>query len=178
MKKIAIALAAAAAILLGGASAAIAAPYTSGGTVSTSSSTVTAGGSVTITFTDGSFAPGESVLITVTGEGASSANLALLKAVVSSGSITKTASGTGAVSVVFTAPAGATGTYTITGVGLSSEASLTATVTVVPADVGGALGATGGDPSLLIWLGAGALGLGVIALIVTSTVRRSRLQDA
>ena len=180
MKRTALIIATAAALILGGASTATAAPYTDGSTVIVSSPTVSNGAKVTITWTVGSFKGRElvSVVVIPPTQKGGRGHLALLNAVEPT-SIAKTAAADGSLVAVFTAPTevDASGVYTIRGSGQDSSASLAGTVTVVPADA--AIAVTGvNNPSLVIWLGAGALGLGVIALIATSTVRRSRHQDA
>lgn len=156
------AFAAAIALALGGvASAASAADYPPavvGGPTS-----ITPGGSGTFTFNQ--FDPGESVTFTLTGENGAGATLAALAAVTSA-SISKNADGAGVASVTVTLPQNATGSYTLTASAASGTASTTIAATVA---------ATGADVSpLLIWVAVGAVGLGVIALIVVASVRRTR----
>jgi hypothetical protein len=160
--------------------AANAAGYVPEESITVSSSTVTPGGTVTASFSEGAFTPGESVSFTLTGENAASATLASIKAVVNSTSITKTATGAGAVSVAVTPPANASGSYTLTGTGLTSGSVGAVTVSVVAADsaaadAAGGLASTGYDaPMLAIWAAAGALLLGVALMVALTVVRRQR----
>ena len=151
--------------------AATAAGYVPGGSIIVSGD-VEAGGTVTVTFTDGSFEPGEDVSIACTGSG--SATLSAFKA--ATVTLVKTASATGSVSVDVTLPADATGTYTVTATGLSSGTVGTAALTVTAVDSGsGGLASTGYDaPVLLIWGAGGALLLGIALVVVLTIVRRQR----
>lgn len=180
MKRTALIVATAAALILGGASTATATPYTDGSTVIVSSPTVSKGAKVTITWTVGSFHGRElvSVVVIPPAQKGGKGHLALLNAAAPT-MITKTAAADGSLVAVFTAPADvdASGVYTIRGSGQDSSASLAGTVTVLPADTGLPV-IDANDPSLVIWLGAGAMGLGMIGLMVANTVRRTRRQDA
>ena len=156
-----------AAALLLGAPAAGALAYTPtpvGGT-----STVTAGGTVTFSFSG--WLPGEPVTITVSGE--TSVQLAV------DTSITKTADADGEFSLAITAPADAPAgsTYTITATGTgANEAALTqtATFTIAAADAdAGGLPVTGAaDTGALVWFGLGALALGAAAVTTVTLKRR------
>jgi hypothetical protein len=136
------------------------------------------GGTVTVTFADGVFAPGESVSFACTGNG--TATLSAFKA--ATVSLTKTASATGSASVNVTLPSDATGTYSVTATGLSSGVVGTAAITVSAVNAGsgsgsggGGLASTGYDaPVLLIWGAGGALLLGIALVVVLSIVRRQR----
>jgi len=150
------------------------------------SGTIAPGSPVTISFTEGSFTPGEQVSFTLTGENAAGATLATFKSVVNSQSLVKTSTGTGAVALDVTLPADASGTYTTTATGLTSGTVGTASLTVAAADSGAGTGSgadtsTGGlastgynAPMLAIWGGAGALLLGVALVVVLGVVRRQR----
>jgi hypothetical protein len=168
LKKTITALAAAFVIVLGGASAGYAAddytPVITGGPT-----TITPGGSGTFTFSD--FEPNEPVTFTLTGENGAGATLAALAAVTSA-SLVKNADAAGNASVTVTLPSNASGTYTLTAAGANGTPGTSFTV---PA----ALGATGADISpIMLWGAVGIVGLGVIALIVVSAVRRSRRSEA
>jgi len=159
--------------------AANAAGYVPEGNVTVSDSTVEPGQTVSVSFDDASFAAGESVSFTLTGENAAGATLATIKAVVNSTSITKTASAAGAVNVAVTLPTNASGSYTLTGTGLTSANVGTATLTAVAADsaaaANGGLASTGYNaPMLAIWAAAGALLLGIALVVVLTVVRRQR----
>ena len=153
--------------------AANAAGYIAADSVSVSGS-ATAGSEQTVTFDDGSFAPGETITFAVTGEGFATATITM----------TGTADAQGAVTFKFTLPADASGSYSITATGASSGSVGSATITVVTADAGttgtaeeidGGLANTGYEaPVLLIWGAAGALLLGVALVLVLNVVRRQK----
>lgn len=162
--------------------AANAAGYVPVGNISVSGAVIP-GGAVTVAFTDGSFTPGESVSFTLSGENASGATLAVVKAVVDTSSLVKTASASGAVALDVTLPTNASGTYTTTATGLTSGTVGTASLTVASADAtpagsgssAGGLASTGYDaPMLAIWAAAGALLLGVALMVALTVVRRQR----
>ncbi|GAA1962122.1 hypothetical protein [Agromyces allii] len=79
-------------------------------------------------------------------------------------------------SVSFQVSSNTPGTYTITDT--AGDWVATGTLTVVPADsASGGIATTGYDaPVLWIWIGAGALLLGVALVVVMTTVRRARRQ--
>ncbi|WP_052207215.1 hypothetical protein [Sinomonas humi] len=149
------------------------------------------GGTVTVNFAAGSFAPNESVAVSVSGN--TPVTLSVVKAAVLT-SFTKQASSTGALSVNVTFPTNASGTYTLTATGLTSGNVGTASITIVPAVSGtvantgttantsGNLANTGSNlantgatlPMLMIWIGAGALVLGVAIVGTLTFVRRQR----
>lgn len=134
------------------------------------SGTVAPGGTVEVTFTEGSFTPGEEVSFALTGENADSATLATFKAGVTSRSLVTTATDDGAVALDVTLPTDASGTFTTTATGLTSG-------TVGTASLGSDsdLASTGyNTPMLAIWAAAGALLLGVALVVVLGVVRRQR----
>jgi len=160
--------------------AANAAGYVPEGNI-TVSGEITAGSTVTVAFTEGSFTPGEDVSFTLTGENAAGATLASFRSVVNSQSLVKTATGSGAVALAVTLPTDASGTYTTTATGLTSGTVGTASLTVGAADSGSAATVNGGlastgynAPMLAIWAAAGALLLGVALVVVLGVVRRQR----
>ena len=137
--------------------------------------TVSAGGTVAVNFSSGSFTGGEQVSFAVTGSG--TVTLSVFKA--ATVTLVKSATAGGAASVNVTLPVDATGSYTTTATGLSSGTVGTATLTVAAADSGSAvdegLSGTGYDaPVLLIWGAAGALLLGIALIVVLGVVRRQR----
>jgi LPXTG-motif cell wall-anchored protein len=144
--------------------------------------TVTAGGTVTVTFTG--FAPNEPVSFTLTGEFAASATFAsVVSAVETSPAFVKNADASGTVAVTVTLPKNATGTYTLSATGLNSGALANTTITVVSSGSGSGTGtgSTGGlpntgamDPTLGIWAGSGLLALGAAFVIVLTVVRRQK----
>ena len=136
--------------------------------------TVSAGGTVAVNFSSGSFTGGEQVSFAVTGSG--TVTLSVFKA--ATVTLVKSATAGGAASVNVTLPVDATGSYTTTATGLSSGTVGTATLTVAAADsgsVGEGLSGTGYDaPVLLIWGAAGSLLLGIALIVVLGVVRRQR----
>ena len=144
------------------------------------------GGTVTVNFAAGSFAPNESVAVSVSGN--TSVTLSAVKAAVLT-TFTKQASSTGALSENVTFPTNASGTYTLTATGLTSGNVGTASITIVPAsgnvasagtannlaNSGSNLANTGATlPMLMIWIGAGALVLGAAIVGTLTFVRRQR----
>jgi len=166
-KKSIAAVALAAVVFLAVPSAALAYSPTNGGTAG--DSTPAPGTSTTVSFADGLFFANETVNFTVTGEG--SATLAALAATVS---LAKTASATGAVSVTVTLPAAASGTYTVTGTGATSGNVWGAVLTVTPADAGGLPNTGSTVPVLWIWVGGGALALGIAMVVILAITRRQQ----
>lgn len=146
--------------------------------------TITAGGTVTVTFSG--FAANEPVSFTLTGEFAASATFAsVVTAVETSPAFVKNADAAGTVPVTVTLPKNATGTYTLTATGLNSGALANTTITVVSdgsgSGSGSGTGSTGGlpntgamDPTLGIWAGSGLLALGAAFVIVLTVVRRQK----
>lgn len=102
--------------------------------------TVAPGASFTVTFTG--FEPGESVFVTLTGEGIGPANLAALKAAPTSASVNKVANASGNVPVSVTIPESAQPGETFT-VLAEGELSGSATYTIFIEDASG----SGGDES-------------------------------
>jgi len=142
-----------------------------------SSSTVTAGGTVTLTFGQWSFNPGQTVSFTLTGEGASGATLATFRTLVDDKSTTKVAGDDGSLSLAVTFPASARGTYTLTGSTADPAWSKTWVFTIEgtqPAASGLATtGSTTGD-LLTLWVGAGALAFLGGGIAVAAAVRKQR----
>lgn len=164
--------------------AANAAGYVPSSNVAVSDSTPAPGESVTISFAATSYLANENVGFTLTGENGASATLASFRAAVTSKSISKPASATGAISVSVTLPSNASGTYTVTATGATSGNVGTAALTVVPADggspsTGDALASTGSNTSFfVIWIAAGIVVLGLAFVVVSVIVRRQRSSKA
>lgn len=157
--------------------AANAAGYVPDSNVSVSGA-VAPGGTVEVTFTEGSFTPGEEVSFALTGEHADGATLATFAAGVASQSLVTTATEDGAVALDVTLPTDVSGTFTTTATGLSSGTVGTVSLTGGAADAAGShsvLASTGyNTPMLTIWASAGALLLGVALVVVLGVVRRQR----
>jgi len=135
-----------------------------------SDSTVTPGQTVTVAFTG--FASSEGVSFTLTGENAAGATLAAI----SSKTVVKAASATGATTVAITPPANASGTYSLTATGLESGIIGTAALAIVDADGNpiSSLASTGGTlPIAAIWIASGVVVLGLVLLAVVGIRRRS-----
>ena len=139
------------------------------------------GGTIVITFAPGSFRPGETVTIIVGGRtvgGGQTVTLGALKADVPS--LDKQAAADGSLKVTMALPSDAAGTQTVTATGAESGTVGTAATTVVPQDAAqnvspASLATTGTTlPLLLIWVGAGALLLGVAVVATLAFVRRQR----
>ncbi|RWZ46610.1 hypothetical protein ELQ90_14335 [Labedella phragmitis] len=138
---------------------------------------------------DGEPAPGETVEVTfdevfegdeqVSGQvsGNGQPTIAIFKA--ATDSVVKSAVD-GTVAFDVTLPTDATGTYTVTATGLESGLIAQADITVVAEDGSGAgdedgdgLAVTGGTALTAIWIAAGALGLGIVLLLVRTLRRNS-----
>jgi hypothetical protein len=140
---------------------------------------LTPGGTTTVPFAG--FEPSEEVSFTLTGENGAGATLAVFRAAISSTSTTKTASTEGTTSVAVTLPTNATGDYTLVATGESSNASATAVITAAAAVDGDEngdgesddLAVTGGTALTAIWIAGGALGLGVVLLLVRGLRRKA-----
>ena len=165
-------------------SAADAAGYVPNSNVTVTGNAVS-GGTVTVNFAGHSFASNESVAVSV--NGSTTTTLSVVKAAVLA-SFTKQATATGSLSVNVAFPANASGTYTLTATGMTSGNVGTASMTIVPASNGnlantgstvsnssGNLANTGATlPMLMIWIGSGALILGVAIVGTLTFVRRKR----
>jgi hypothetical protein len=129
---------------------------------------------------DGAIESGTSAVFTVSGPGASTGTLAAVFAPVGTTQVTKTVTDDGSVSATFTAPeVTSTSTYTISVSDAAGRFAATAAVTVNAAAEGGDgpfSGTGGGLPTWLIWVGLGALGLGVVAVIVAINRKRRSLE--
>lgn len=137
---------------------------------------VTPGGTVTVPFAG--FEASEDVDFTLTGENGAGATLAVFRAAISSSSITKTASESGTVSVTVTLPSNATGEYTLLAAGESgaSASAVIAAAAAVDGDEDGngdGLAVTGGTALTTIWIAGGALGLGIVLLLVRGLRRKA-----
>ena len=140
---------------------------------------VTPGGTVTVSFTAGSFTPGEPISFAISGS--PDAGLGALGAVAGTVTTSGTADSSGATAVDFVLPSNAAGTYTVVATGALSGNIGIASVSVTPADAGPGTN-TGPDglvntgstlPAMVIWGSIGALLVGT-ALVVALTVRRNR----
>lgn len=160
--------------------------YVNDRTVSSDDNVVEPGGTFTVDWSEGYFAPSAPVTIVVTGNSTSDVTLTT-GGVSTVGSTLDTAAGTnGALSVSVTVPGDATGTYNVAAT--STGACGGVSVEVVDTDVsGGVLGSnvadddslafTGGSlPLVLMVTAAGVLAFGAILLLVRSRSRR-RLQE-
>ncbi|GAA2002731.1 hypothetical protein [Microbacterium ulmi] len=172
-KKAITALAIAGAIILSGAAAATAADYPPEEDVVVSSPTVAPGGSITITITGLEELEGLTVTFTITAGPSGGSLSSIFYAATADDSVDKVVSG-GSASATFTSTT--PGAYTVTIFGPDGEVLGTAGVTVAASSTGGGgLPATGGTvPAAAIWLGAGAIGIGGIAVTAVAARRRAR----
>jgi hypothetical protein len=134
------------------------------------------GETIEVTF-DEYFEGDEQVSGQVSGNG--QPTIAIFKA--ATDSVVKTAVD-GTVSFDVTLPTDATGTYTVTATGLESGLVGTADITIVAEDGSGSgsgdedgdgLAVTGGTALTAIWIAGGALGLGIVLLLVRALRRNS-----
>ena len=164
--------------------AASAEPYPPSGSTSDeivpSAATVAPGGTVTIGFQDGTFVPGESVTLSLSGENASGASLAMVvKTAVETKTLGRTSAAGDGSAPAFSVrlPSNASGNYIFTAFAPSVPGGISTTVAVAAAGgSGGALSETGTDGAMLLglWVGGGALLLAGGAVVVATTVRRQR----
>lgn len=173
LKKTLAAAVVAGALLFGGASAASAAnDYPADDARVTAPTTAVAPGApVVVTFDARGISPlPAEVGFSVTGP--QGANLAsIVAAATSTTSITKPVSN-GTASTTFTATA--PGTYTVTGAAGGITDAVTITVAAGAAAADPSLPATGGELSTAaLWVGAGALGLGGLAVVAATARRRA-----
>ncbi len=176
-KKALAALSIAVAALAVAPAAANASGYVPGGSTTVSGSTAP-GGTSTVGFAAGSFVADESISVSVIG--VTYVTVATVKAAVLT-TVTKQASSAGALMVDVVLPANASGTYTVTATGMASGNVGTASLTVAPASSTSAntasvpvLANTGSSlPFLMIWIGAGALVLGVAIVLFVRRGRRT-----
>lgn len=113
-------------------------------------------------------APGSAVLLQVSGFAPNEVvTITYPDSLTLAGTLVKNASGAGVVSV--TATGNTAGTFSVVFTGATSGA-VTLSVTIDPA-----LAYTGSaDPTPYLWLGGGALALGIAAIVTVAVVRRER----
>ncbi|MEY2849932.1 MAG: hypothetical protein RI885_2599 [Actinomycetota bacterium] len=150
--------------------------YANSVTVSSSSPTVTRGGTVTVDFSGGYFAPADAVMLAITGTNAASVSL-VSGSNSGMGSVATTSSASGSVTVSATFPQSAEGAYTLTGTSASGCGGVDVTVPASASTTGAAvenqLAFTGGTlPTVLLVTGAGTLVFGAILLVVRARARR------
>ncbi len=165
-----LATAAVASALIIGPAAAANATYVPGVTNPASAPAIVAGGTGTVGFAAGTFAPNVNVSFTLSGNNAANATLASTK------TITKPADANGAVSVSVTLPANASGTYTLTGTQGAIVESQTITVAAADSAAGDNLANTGSDSAAAFWFAGGLLALGATTVVTLNVVRRNRAQ--
>ncbi|MBB2975465.1 hypothetical protein FHX49_001031 [Microbacterium endophyticum] len=169
------ALVLAAAAIVASPLVASASAYPASDSAQVSSATIEQGGAVDLSVADGTFVPGETVTITVTGQNANGITFGMVRFAVEtktySGATANAAGGLDAVSIHF--PDNANGAYNIA-VFSSSSPGDTVTVTV------GSLPTTGFQSASLLgfWVGGGALVLAGGAIAVAATVHRQRKANA
>ena len=168
MFKGSIAVAAIAAIAFLAIPTAANAAYGPDGTIVVSDDSPAAGSIVTVTFTDGSFDPNEEVNVIVDGQGDPT-----IAALAGAASVNKTASAAGGTSAAVGIPSNGGGTYKVTGTGATSGNILSATLTVAVSSDPDGVAYTGSTiPVLWIWVGGGALALGIAMVVILSITRR------
>jgi LPXTG-motif cell wall-anchored protein len=127
---------------------------------------MTPGVPVVIGFAEGTFVPGESVSLALTGENATGATLAGVQ------TFSKDAEANGSVIVTVTLPEDATGTYTLTATQGEVSESITLEVEAEAGAGGDELSDTGAeDNTVMIAAAAGLLVLGAGAVVVATRRR-------
>ncbi len=134
------------------------------------------GSILTVSVSEGSFDPGETVAFASTGSGSSTESAANDGTV----SRTKTATAAGAARIDVAVPPDATGTYTVTGTGVTSGSTGTVSIDIPGTDLastviaGGPASTAENVPMLLAWGGAGVFIFATALVIVMNIVRRQR----
>ncbi|WP_100814409.1 hypothetical protein [Microbacterium lacus] len=145
-------------------------------------SNVAPGGIVVINFAPSTFVFGETVTLSLTGENASGASLAMVvKTAIETrilGTVQAAADGT-APPFQVRLPSNAVGNYVFTATSPSVPGGISVTAAVAGGGAGGsgdAIANTGTDGAMLLglWVGGGALLLAGGAVVVATTVRRQR----
>lgn len=189
-KKILAAVTVAAALLLVAPGAAIAqspriAQYTGGSTCQFAVGVVQSGDTATLICVPGTWASGEIVDWTATGESGASIQMASFRAASSSMTFAKNANADGSDVLTVQLPADAVGQYSIVGHGRQSDHTCPASLTVLPADSPGNSSGSGGSGSGLpdtgsviqawaIGLGGGLLTLGLLTVALAAWIRKVR----
>lgn len=181
-KKIVAAVAVTAGLLLAAPAAANAVDYTNGAQCSFDASVATAGGTATLICVPGTWAPGEAINWTVSGEDGASFTLASYRTATSSLHFVKHSNADGSDVLKVTVPASATGTYNFVGVGQTSGHECPATLTILPADQASTVVDPGSSNGLAhtgsvvaawaAWMGGSLVILGLIALAIVAWVRK------
>ena len=131
-------------------------------------------GTATVSFED--FGPNEPITFYLSGENASGASLALVKAAYETNANigSRTADGQGNITVTVNLPANATGEYLLTADGAWSDNNPTQRI------VAGALPPTGFDAASMtgVWIGGGALLAAGIAVTSVAMIRRRQAEQA
>ncbi|WP_431031188.1 sortase [Plantibacter sp. RU18] len=134
------------------------------------------GGVVDVSFSDGSFLPGEGVTFSVSGSGTTT--LAAFRTAIIN--LAKNASVAGAASVSVTLPADANGSYAVAATGLTTQRTYAATITTSQAggradpgaDAGGLPDTGFASPAVIIWGATGIVALGAALVFVLNLQRR------
>ena len=143
------------------------------------------GSTVTISCNAGTWADGETLSVTVSGNTA--VTQAAFRTAVTSGPFTTAAAADGSSSTRLALPASASGTYTVTSTGTESQNVDVETFNIVAAapvaqtgsnSSTGEVAATGSTvPVLIIWAAGGLVLLGAAIVVVRVVVRRQRLNS-
>lgn len=150
---------------------------TPGSGAAVSSSAVAPGGTVDFSVKSGTFAAGETVTIYLSGENASGASLAMIRAtgIERQELGVRQASADGALpAVAIKLPANAAGLYEVIATSPSVPNGVSASFSVTTSDATSTLSETGFDSNSLmgVWLVGGGLLLSGVVIVVVSTVRR------
>ncbi|MCK6079063.1 cell wall protein [Microbacterium sp. EYE_5] len=126
-----------------------------------------------------SFAPNESVTVTVTGENGAGASFGMLRTEVSTASTVSESDADGALpEIAITLPSDARGVYNIAAVSASSAGG-TASAVIDASQSDDVLVRAGFDGGQLmgLWVGAGALLAAGVVVVVAAALRRHRAQN-
>ena len=143
-------------------------------------STIASGGTSTFTTDLAPYSGSEEILITITGENANGAKLAMIRTAIETNSSLRTRAVNGKLNVPIAFPANATGAYDLTFTGVTSKVVLKSRITIVPPGTTppskAGLAVTGIDSGSTVglWLAGGALMLAGAAVGIGAAVRRRR----
>lgn len=154
--------------------------YTDPAVVIATPSTITAGSTSTFTTDLAPYDASEEILISITGENAGGAKLAMVKTAVETNATLRTRAVQGKLNVPIAFPSNGIGTYDLTFTGVTSKVVLHSRITVVapgtktPSKAGLAVTGIASDDTVGLWIAGGALVVAGAAVGIGATVRRRR----
>ncbi len=142
--------------------------------------TITAGSVSTFTTDLAPFEASEEIVISITGENASGAALAMVKTAIETNATLRTHAVQGKLNVPITFPSNGVGTYDLTFTGVTSNVVLHSRITVLapgsttPSKAGLAVTGIDSDDTVGLWIGGAALVVAGAAVVIGAAARRRR----